>query len=98
MTAPTRRHVHPPATADNGPPTHSKVTGGLAALACVACCAIPLLIVAGLVTGAGAALLEKTVLALAAVLAAAALGMWWFRRSRAQPTAGAGCGPAGCDC
>jgi len=32
---------------DNTPPLRSKVTGALAALACAACCAIPLLIAAG---------------------------------------------------
>jgi drug/metabolite transporter (DMT)-like permease len=83
----------PPVTsrpsADNAPPTRSKVTGALAALACAACCAIPLLIAAGVLTGAGAAVLNQTLLAIAAVLAALALGMWWLHRRRA---ARCGCG------
>lgn len=80
MNLPTPAPISPPATpthdvapaADNTPPTRSKITGGLAALACAACCAIPLLITAGVLTGAGAALLEQTVLAIAAGLAVTA--------------------------
>lgn len=88
---------------DNAPPTRSKVTGGLAALACAACCAIPLLIAAGVLTGAGAAVLEQTLLAVAAGLAVLALGMWWLHRRRtarraAAAGAGCGCGGAGCGC
>jgi hypothetical protein len=96
---PTR---HPASGTDNAPPRTSKVTGGLAALACAACCALPLLIAAGLLTGAGAALLEKTLLAVAAGLAALVLGMWWLhlRRSaqRAAASGGCGCGGSGCGC
>jgi len=86
------------AKVDNMPPTRSTVTGGLAALACAACCAIPVLIAAGVLTGAGAAILEKTLLAVAAGLAVAALGMWWpHRRRSARRAAAAGHG-AGCGC
>jgi mercuric ion transport protein len=84
---------------DNTPPTRSKVTGGLAALACAACCAIPLLVTAGVLTGAGAAVLEQTFLAVAAALAVVALGMWWLHRRRLARRAaaeGAGCGCGGC--
>nr|WP_221382051.1 hypothetical protein [Actinoplanes polyasparticus] len=86
---------------DNAPPRRSKVTGGLAALACAACCALPLLIAAGVLTGAGAAILERTLLAVAAGLAVLALSMWWLHRRRnARRTAaagtGCGCGGAGC--
>jgi hypothetical protein len=86
---------------DNEPPRRSKVTGGLAALACAACCALPILITAGVLTGAGAAILEKTLLAMAAGLATTALGMWWWRRRRfaqraAAAGAGCGCGGSGC--
>ncbi|MBB6348730.1 hypothetical protein ACWGH8_17295 [Nonomuraea muscovyensis] len=49
-------------------------------LACAACCALPLLIGAGLLTGAGAALAERMLLAIAGVLIAAAAGMWWLYR------------------
>jgi mercuric ion transport protein len=80
------------------PPVRSKVTGALAALACAACCAIPLLIAAGILTGAGAAILERTLLAVAAGLFVAALGMWWLHRRRAAAAAtGCGCGRSGCE-
>jgi len=67
--------AYPPAGIDTAPPRRSKVTGGPAALACAACCALPVLIAAGVLPGAGAAILEKTLLAVAAGLAAPALGM-----------------------
>ena len=87
--------------AETEPPRRSKVTGGLAVLACAACCALPVLIAAGVLTGAGAAILEKTLLAVAAGLAALALGMWWLHRRRsaqraAASGAGCGCGGSGC--
>jgi hypothetical protein len=50
-------------------PTSSKVTATLAAFACAACCALPLLIAAGVLTGAGAAVPEQTLLPVAAGLA-----------------------------
>lgn len=94
---PTR---HPTPGIDNAPPRRSKVTGGLAALACAACCALPVLIAAGVLTGAGAAILEKGLLAVAAGLATLALGMWWLHRRRAAQRAaaagGCGCGGSGC--
>ena len=94
---------HPAPGIDNAPPRRSKVTGGLAALACAACCALPVLIAAGVLTGAGAAILEKTLLAVAAGLAVLALGMWWLHRRRAAQRAaasgvGCGCGGSGCGC
>lgn len=66
-----------------GPPLRSRVTGALAAVACAACCALPLLIAAGALTSAGAAVLQRTLLAVAAGLGTAALGMWWLHRRRA---------------
>jgi mercuric ion transport protein len=60
---------------------HSKVTGALAALACAAGCALPVLIAAGVLTASGAAVLQKTLLAVTASLVAA-LGMWWLHRRR----------------
>ena len=85
---------------DNTPPLRSKVTGALAALACAAGCAIPLLIAAGVVTGAGAAILQQTLVAVAAGLAVVALGMWWLHRRRgARRAAGAHrCTDADCAC
>jgi mercuric ion transport protein len=78
MTLPVHEHRTP--VVDKLPPTRSKITGALAALACAACCAIPLLIAAGILTGAGAAILEQTLLAIAAGLVVAALSMWWLHR------------------
>jgi high-affinity Fe2+/Pb2+ permease len=77
------------------PPTRSKITGGLAVLACAGCCAIPLPIAAGVVSGAGAAVLERTLLMVAAGLAVLALAMWWLHRRRSVRHAAAG---ASCDC
>jgi mercuric ion transport protein len=92
-----------PVEIDNASPCRSQVTGGLAALACAACCAIPLLITAGVLTGAGAAILKKTLLAVAVGLAVSALGMWWLHRRgparrAAAPASGCGCGGTGCGC
>jgi hypothetical protein len=100
----TRFDSAPAARPDSGPPTRSKVTGGLAAFACAACCAIPLLVAAGVLTGAGAAVLEQTLLAGAAGLVVLALGMWWLHRRRRARTAtataptGHGCADGGCSC
>jgi hypothetical protein len=102
QTPTTRQHATPPV--DNMPPTRSKFTGGLAALACAACCALPLLIAAGVLTGAGAAILQKTLLAVSAGLVVLALAMWWLHRRRtaqrvaAAGGAGCGCGGGGCGC
>ena len=73
------------------PPTRSKVTAGLAALACVACCALPILIAAGLLTGAGAGLAQNLLIASAGVLFAAAAFMWWLHRRRAAAAQSSGC-------
>jgi hypothetical protein len=85
-----------------GVPTRTKVAGLLALLACVGCCALPYLIVAGLVTGAGAALMQQTLIAVAVGLGVLALGMWWLRRrqiaKRAAAAGSSGCGDANCAC
>jgi hypothetical protein len=88
-----------------GPPLRSKVTAALAVLACAACCALPVLIGAGLLTGAGAALAEQRLLAVAGLLIAAAAGMWWLHRRRVSRAAGpasavgsCGCDRNGCGC
>ena len=57
---------------DEGAPTRTKVAGLLALLACVGCCALPYLIIAGIVTGAGAAALQQTLIAVAIGLGVAA--------------------------
>ncbi|MGA5300283.1 hypothetical protein ACPCHT_10165 [Nucisporomicrobium flavum] len=77
----------------------SKVTGGLAALACAACCTLPLFIAAGVLTGAGAALLRQTLLAVAAGLTVAALVLGWLHSRRGNRcVAAGGCGRTGCAC
>ena len=87
---------HPQSTAGDAPPRSSKVTGALAALSCAACCALPLLITAGVLTGAGAAMLRQAMIATAAGLAALALGLWWLHRRRAAvERSGCGCGSCG---
>lgn len=100
MTLPVHQPTHQHGISSiNTPPNRSKVAGALAVLACAACCAIPLLIAVGVITGAGAAILEKTLLALAAGLVVAALGMWWLhhrRSARRAAAAGASCGCDGC--
>jgi len=94
-------HAHP-TPVDNTPPARSKVAGALAVLACAACCALPFLIAAGILTSAGAAIMEKTLLALAAGLVAAALGMWWLHRRhsarRAVAAGTSGCAEGKCAC
>jgi hypothetical protein len=84
-------------TVESGPPTRSRISGILAVVACAACCALPFLIAAGVLTTAGAAIVERTLLALSAGLVALALGMWWLHRRRgAQRAAAAGGGTCGC--
>jgi len=97
-----RVHVKPPQEVDSAPPTRSKVTAALAALACAACCALPFLIAAGVLTGAGAALAQNVLVAVSAVLIAIAGGMWWLHRRslvRSAAAAGAsGCANGTCAC
>jgi hypothetical protein len=77
-----------PPVLDDTPPTPSRVAGILAAVACAVGCALPLLIGAGVLTAAGAALLQKTLLAVTAALVVAGLGMWWGHRRRDARRAG----------
>ncbi|MGA5191616.1 hypothetical protein ACPCSL_34375 [Streptomyces griseoincarnatus] len=75
-----------------------KALGRLAALACVVCCALPVLITAG-VLGAGAGAVVGWLPALAVALSAAAAGTWWLgqrRRSCSCPPKAAG--DSGCGC
>ncbi|MFJ3204757.1 hypothetical protein [Streptomyces sp. NPDC086989] len=75
-----------------------KVLGGLAALACVACCALPVLITAGVV-GAGAGAVVGWLPALAVVLAVLATGTWWLgQRRRSCSCAPKSAGEGGCGC
>lgn len=97
-----RRHIHPPVEVTTDPPVRSKVTAGLAALACAACCALPFLIAAGVLTGAGAVLAQNLLLATAGILIAAAGLMWWLHRRRTARRAAAaqasGCADGSCAC
>jgi hypothetical protein len=94
-----RTHVNPPAEVSAEPPTRSKVMATLAALACAACCALPFLIAAGLLTGAGAALAQNLLLAVAGVLLAASGFLWWLHRHRRAAVAQAsGCADGTCSC
>ncbi len=80
----------------------SKVAGAFAAFACAVCCALPFLIAAGVLTGAGAALAQNVLLAVAGALATAAGFMWWLHRRRTARKAAAagasGCADGTCDC
>lgn len=60
---------------------------GLAALACAACCAIPLLLGAGVLSGAGWAAAGAWMPGVAVATAAlAGLAWWWARRRGRQRT------------
>ncbi|MGW0916959.1 hypothetical protein ACWD1Z_35410 [Streptomyces sp. NPDC002784] len=75
-----------------------KTLGGLAALACVACCALPILITAGVV-GAGAGAMVGWPPALAVVLALLAAGAWWWGQRRRPCSCGPNtAGEGGCGC
>lgn len=92
----------PKSAAEEGAPSRTKIAAALALLACIGCCALPYLIVAGVVTGAGAAMLQQTLIAGAISLGVLALGMWWLRRrqlaKRAAAARDTGCGDANCAC
>ena len=63
---------------------------GLAALACAACCAIPLLLTAGVLTGATWAVAVSWLPGTAAVLTALAAAAWW-RTTKSRHCAGGTC-------
>ena len=67
---------------------------GLTAVACAACCAIPLLLGAGVLSGAGWATAGAWLPGLAVALAALAGGAWWTarHRHRGDCAGGPGCG------
>ncbi len=71
--------------------------GGLTGLACALCCAIPLLLAAGIIGGAGWAVLGQIMPGIAVVLTAmTALAWWWWsRRCTAHAT---GCAGGTCSC
>jgi hypothetical protein len=70
--------------------------GSLAGVACAACCAIPLLIAAGVLGGTGWAATGRFMPGVAIGLAATAgLAWWWARTRRIHAT---GCAGGGCSC
>lgn len=70
--------------------------GSLTGLACALCCAIPLLLAAGILGGAGWAFLGQILPGIAVVLAAAtALAWWWARR---RPAHASSCSGGTCYC
>jgi hypothetical protein len=70
--------------------------GGLTGLACALCCAIPLMLAAGIVGGAGWAWFGQALAGIAVALAAlTALAFWWARRRPAHAT---GCAGGSCSC
>lgn len=69
--------------------------GSLAGLACAACCVVPLLLGAGVLSGAGWAAAGAWMPGIAVALAAAAGGAWWWAR-RARHVTGCAGGSCGC--
>lgn len=71
--------------------------GGLTGLACALCCAIPLLLTAGILGGAGWAVLGQILPGIAiALFAATALTWWWAKRRPAHATGCSGSGDCSC--
>jgi mercuric ion transport protein len=70
--------------------------GGLTGLACALCCAIPLLLAAGILGGAGWAFLGQILPGIALALAAATALTWWWAKRR--PAHAAGCSGGSCSC
>jgi mercuric ion transport protein len=68
---------------------------GLAGAACVACCAIPLMLAAGALGGAGWVVLGRVMPGVAMVLAALAAVAWWWASRRRHTR---GCAAGGCSC
>lgn len=70
--------------------------GGLTGLACALCCAIPLLLAAGVLGGAGWAYAGRILPGVAMALAAATGLVWWWARRR--PAHADGCAGGDCSC
>jgi hypothetical protein len=69
---------------------------GIAGLACALCCAIPILITAGVLGGTAWASLGQLMPGIAVVLAVLAGGAWWWAsRRRGHQT---GCAGGDCSC
>jgi mercuric ion transport protein len=68
---------------------------GLAGIACAACCAVPALLTAGVLSGAGWAAAVGWMPGVALALAAAAGGAWWWDSRRRHRV---GCAGGDCAC
>ncbi|BCJ75223.1 hypothetical protein CS0771_47670 [Catellatospora sp. IY07-71] len=68
---------------------------GLTGLACALCCLIPLLLAAGLLGGAGWAVLGQIMPGIALALAAVTGLAWWWAHRRTHTT---GCAGGDCSC
>jgi hypothetical protein len=68
---------------------------GLAGAACAACCLIPMLLAAGVLSGAGWAAAGAWMPGIAVVLAGLAAAVWWLAGRRRHR---AGCGGGNCAC
>ena len=64
---------------------------GLAGTACVACCLIPLLLTAGVLSGAGWAIAGRWMPGIAVSLVALAALAWWRATRRPHPADGGDC-------
>ena len=69
---------------------------GLAGVACAACCVIPLLLAAGVLSGAGWAAAGAWMPGIAVALAALAGGAWWWTARRRHHGGCAGGPSCGC--
>jgi hypothetical protein len=74
------------------------VSTGLAGTACVACCAIPLLLAAGVLSGAGWAIAGQWMPGIAPSLVALAALAWWRTTTRRHPHRSGCAGSEGCSC
>jgi hypothetical protein len=70
---------------------------GLGAIACLACCALPALLAAGILAGAGWATTDRWLPAVAVGLLIAANGTWHLTRRRGCRT-NTGCQGGACAC
>jgi hypothetical protein len=71
---------------------------GLVGAACAVCCAIPVLIAAGMLGGAGWAAAGRVMPGVAIGLTAAAVGAWWWATRRRVGHAGGCAGRGSCPC
>jgi hypothetical protein len=77
----------------------SKLAAVLAVLACVGCCAVPVLVPLGMLTTGGLAAATTGLTVVSVILFAAAVLLWVLhRRTKGRAAAHQGCGAGGCAC